>query len=173
MIVPYLDPLQPCTCLLLIAQIVPLSSRAKFLRNPAKTSSVLPPQVLDTPSVRPNMQQARSYHALLATQALARLAGLLPPPNRTPKHDSAAACLRGALTESLAMRLGAEEPQELLKDLNSSLESAQVRGRGVRCCCCCSQCMGSAHGGRCMVFAMHGRLGAALVGVGCSSACML
>jgi hypothetical protein len=72
------------------------------------------------------MQQARSHHALLATQALARLAGLLPPPNRTPKHDVAAACLRGALTESLAMRLGAEDPQELLKDLNSSLESAQV-----------------------------------------------
>jgi DnaJ family protein C protein 13 len=83
--------------------------------------------VLDTPAVRTNMAAARSYHAVLAAQALGRLAGMLAVPNRTPDHPAARSCLAAALTESLAMRLGDDDPHPLLVDLNSSLESAQVR----------------------------------------------
>ncbi|KAF8069423.1 GRV2 [Scenedesmus sp. PABB004] len=83
-------------------------------------------RLLDSALVRPNMQEARSQHALLAAQALARLAGVLPEPHATPRNDAAAGALAALLTQSLAARLADPDPRGLLTCLNSSMETAQV-----------------------------------------------
>ncbi|WIA10346.1 hypothetical protein OEZ85_010538 [Tetradesmus obliquus] len=83
-------------------------------------------KLLDSALVRPNMQEARSQHALLAAQALARLAGLLREPHHTPANAAAASALAALLTQSLAGRLAEPDPRPLLLCLNSSMETAQV-----------------------------------------------
>ncbi|WIA30400.1 hypothetical protein OEZ86_000485 [Tetradesmus obliquus] len=83
-------------------------------------------KLLDSALVRPNMQEARSQHALLAAQALARLAGLLREPHHTPANAAAASALAALLTQSLAGRLAEPDPRPLLVCLNSSMETAQV-----------------------------------------------
>lgn len=80
-----------------------------------------------------------------------RPAGMLPEPHNTPPCNPALLSLRALLTESLAARLAAPEPQPLLSVLNSSsVETAHViwnasmreellkvcGGRMLLFCCC-------------------------------------
>lgn len=88
-------------------------------------------QVLDSVMVRPNMAQARSYHALLAAQVLARLAGWLPEPHSTPPCQAARSALTALLTESLAAKMSKPDLRPLLQQLNSSLETPEVIWNGA------------------------------------------
>jgi DnaJ family protein C protein 13 len=65
-------------------------------------------------------------HAMLAVRALARLAGLLEDELYTPPNEIAAKALRAMLTPKLAALFSKESPRELLRNLNSNVESPQV-----------------------------------------------
>lgn len=65
-------------------------------------------------------------HAILAVRALARLSGLLDGDLSSPPNDIAAHTLREMLTPKLAAMLSNESPRDLLRNLNSNVESPQV-----------------------------------------------
>lgn len=65
-------------------------------------------------------------HAMLAVRALARLSGLLDDDLATPYNESAASSLHALLTPKLSNMLRDESTRELLRNLNSNLESPQV-----------------------------------------------
>jgi DnaJ family protein C protein 13 len=65
-------------------------------------------------------------HAMLAVRALARLSGLLDDDLATPYNESAATSLHALLTPKLSNMLRDESTRELLRNLNSNLESPQV-----------------------------------------------
>lgn len=69
---------------------------------------------------------AKNMHAMLAVRAIARLGGLLDDDLSTPANEIAATTLRALLTPKLAAMLSDESPRELLRSLNSNLESPQV-----------------------------------------------
>ena len=69
-------------------------------------------------------QAARNHHARLAARALARLSGRFG----APPNPAAAAALSSMLVLSLAGRLADADPRPLLRDLNSSVATPQVRG---------------------------------------------
>jgi DnaJ family protein C protein 13 len=73
-----------------------------------------------------SVQTAKNMHAMLAVRALARLAGLLEDELYTPPNEIAAKALRAMLTPKLAALFSKESPRELLRNLNSNVESPQV-----------------------------------------------
>ncbi|GLC44152.1 hypothetical protein PLESTM_001561500 [Pleodorina starrii] len=79
----------------------------------------------DAPA-RSSIPAARSLHAVLAAQALSRLAGLLPAPHTTPACAPARAALAALLTEPLASRLSEPDPRPLLGLLGGTHETCRV-----------------------------------------------
>ena len=78
------------------------------------------------PQIGNSIQASKNMHAMLAVRALARLAGLLDNDLYTPDNDVAAKALREMLTPKLAAMLSHESPRDLLRNLNSNVESPQV-----------------------------------------------
>lgn len=80
------------------------------------------------PQIGNSIQIAKNMHAMLAVRALARLAGLLDDDLYTPHNEIAAKALREMLTPKIAAMLSNESPRDLLRNLNSNVESPQVCG---------------------------------------------
>ncbi|KAG0618514.1 hypothetical protein M758_4G070400 [Ceratodon purpureus] len=78
------------------------------------------------PQIGNSIQASKNMHAMLAVRALARLAGLLEDDLYTPPNEVAAKALREMLTPKLAAMLSNESPRDLLRNLNSNVESPQV-----------------------------------------------
>jgi DnaJ family protein C protein 13 len=78
------------------------------------------------PQIGNSIQTAKNMHAMLAVRALARLAGLLDDELHTPPNEIAAKALRAMLTPKLAAMFSHESPRDLLRNLNSNVESPQI-----------------------------------------------
>ncbi|KAJ7528593.1 hypothetical protein O6H91_15G009400 [Diphasiastrum complanatum] len=73
-----------------------------------------------------SVQIAKNMHAMLAVRALARLAGLLDGVLSSPYNGTAAIALKALLTPKLAAMLSDKSPKELLRKLNSNIESPEI-----------------------------------------------
>ncbi|KAG0472993.1 hypothetical protein HPP92_014850 [Vanilla planifolia] len=73
-----------------------------------------------------SVQIAKNLHAVHAAQALSRLCGFGCDGISVPSSHSAVSALRALLTPKLADMLKAEDPKDLLSNLNSNLESPEI-----------------------------------------------
>uniref|UniRef100_A0A5B6Z0E3 J domain-containing protein n=1 Tax=Davidia involucrata TaxID=16924 RepID=A0A5B6Z0E3_DAVIN len=73
-----------------------------------------------------SVQIAKNFHAIRASQALARLSGLDTDENSTPYNQAAADALRALLTPKLASLLKDQLPKDLLSRLNTNLETPEI-----------------------------------------------
>ncbi|PKA53250.1 DnaJ like subfamily C GRV2 [Apostasia shenzhenica] len=80
----------------------------------------------ETHGVGASVQIAKNLHAVRAAQALSRLCGFSGDGMLTPFNESAANALRALLTPKLASMLKAQEPKDLLSNLNANLESPEI-----------------------------------------------
>ena len=78
------------------------------------------------PQIGNSIQASKNMHAMLAVRATARLAGPLEDDLHTPPNEVAAEALREMLTPKLAAMLSNESPRDLLRNLNSNVQSPQV-----------------------------------------------
>lgn len=78
------------------------------------------------PGMGNSVQSAKNMHAMFAVRALSRLGGFLDGELQTPFNPVAATSLKSLLTPKLADMLSDKSPRELLRNLNSNLESPQV-----------------------------------------------
>lgn len=74
------------------------------------------------------VQIAKNLHAVRAIEALSRLCGVSSNEISCPSNKPAYNTLRALLTPKLADMLRNHPPKELLSNLNSNLESPEVRG---------------------------------------------
>lgn len=81
---------------------------------------------METHGVGGSVQIAKNTHAILASQALSRLGGLVMDDNATPYNQAASNALKALLTPKLASMLKDQLAKELLSKLNSNLESPEV-----------------------------------------------
>lgn len=83
--------------------------------------------ITEAHGVGASVQTAKNMHAMLSSQALSRLSGMVSGENPTPYNQAAADALIAMLTPKLASMLKDQVSKDLLSKLNSNLETPEVR----------------------------------------------